>query len=255
MTQDLSPLGARLRRADPDRFLAALFAPAERRETLFLLGAVNDELARAREVASLPMIALIRLQWWREIAEGTRRRHEVAGPLGAALDAGLLDAADLLAMIEGREVETDETVPDLAAFRAYVEATAGGHAAAAGRLLGADAPTIARLRSLGTAYGVAGVLRSVPALARAGRCLLPEDVLADQRLTVHDVIARPAAFDPTPLRAEAARLLAAGSGRFPRAIIAAALPAVLARRDLARPAPRGLAARLAVVAAYMIGRV
>ena len=74
----------------------ALFAPADRRETLFLLYAFNHELARAREVASQPTLALIRLQWWREVIEGARRRHEVAAPLGEALDAGRLDAADLL---------------------------------------------------------------------------------------------------------------------------------------------------------------
>ena len=68
-----------------------------------MLYAFNHELARAREVASEPMLALIRLQWWREVVEGTRRRHEVAGPLGAALDTGVLRAEDLAGMIDGRE--------------------------------------------------------------------------------------------------------------------------------------------------------
>src|SRR5208282_2357723 len=97
----LSPLGERVRRHDPDRFLCALFAPADRRETLFLLYAFNHELARAREATSQPTLTLIRLQWWREVIEGARRHHEVAGPLGDALDAGRLDAADLGGMIEG----------------------------------------------------------------------------------------------------------------------------------------------------------
>ncbi len=54
-------------------------------------------------------------------------------------------------------------------------------AVAAGRLLGAPRASLERLRALGAAYGVAGVLRSVTALARQGRCLLPEDVLAAAR--------------------------------------------------------------------------
>src|SRR5579859_2497108 len=103
MPPPLSPAGDLVRCHDPDRFLTALFAPAERRETLFLLYAFNHELARAREVASEPTLALIRLQWWREVVEGARRRHEVAGPLGEALDARRLDKDDLLAMVEGRE--------------------------------------------------------------------------------------------------------------------------------------------------------
>jgi phytoene synthase len=261
MPPPLSPLGALVRRHDPDRFLTALFAPAERRETLFLLYAVNHELARAREVASEPTLALIRLQWWREVAEGARRRHEVAGPLGEALDAGLLDAADLLAIIEGREAEADSFLPTLAAWHGYLRTTAGGLAVAAGRALGADAAALERLRALGTAYGIAGQLRSVAALARQGRCLLPEEALAAHGITTHEVIANPldARLHPVlrTLADEGRRKLRDAGGRMPRGIVAAALPAVLARRDLRRPGsgvqPRGLGDRLAVLAAALAG--
>ena len=37
------------------------------RATLY---AFNHELARAREAVSEPPLALIRLQWWREVVEG-----------------------------------------------------------------------------------------------------------------------------------------------------------------------------------------
>ena len=83
-----STLADFVRRNDPDRFLASLFAPTEQRQAVWVLCAVNHELARAREVVSEPMLALIRLQWWREVVQGVRRRHEVAGPLGALLDRG-----------------------------------------------------------------------------------------------------------------------------------------------------------------------
>src|ERR1700754_790174 len=92
-----------VRRHDPDRFMTALFAPAERRDALLALYAFNHELARAREVASEPPLALIRLQWWREVVEGEAKRHEVASPLSAAMAAGLVVAGDLLPMIEARE--------------------------------------------------------------------------------------------------------------------------------------------------------
>ena len=65
----LSPIAAFARAHDPDRFLAALFAPLERREAIFTLIAFNHELARAREATSHPMAALIRLQWWRDAVE------------------------------------------------------------------------------------------------------------------------------------------------------------------------------------------
>lgn len=259
----LSPCAEIVRRHDPDRFFCTLFAPRDARETLFTLYAVNHELARAREVVSNPTLALIRLQWWHEVAEGARRRHEVAGPLGEALDAGALQAADVLGMIEGREAEADPIETE-ATFREYVRATAGGVAVAAGRALGATGPAIEALRDLGAAYGVAGVLRSVPALARQGRCMLPEDLLRQHGFTEADVTAGPGETAMAPVRSRVAAIgcewLAAGRAvHLPRPAVAAALPAVLARRDLrnpdALPALRGLGDRVAITAAALRGRV
>jgi len=252
-----------VRRHDPDRFFTALFAPPARRGAVLALYAFNHELARAREATSEPALALIRLQWWREVVEGARRRQEVAGPLGAALDAGVLHAPDLLSLIATREAEAEPAIATGAAWQAYVEGTAGMLAVAAGRALGAAPPLRARLADLGTAYGVAGQLRSVAALARRGRCLLPEDALAAHGLTVHDVMARP---DAPALRAVLAELagwgrerLRRGAGRLPRAVLAAGLVGAFARRDLRRPGapagPRGLGDRIAVMAAALTGRV
>jgi phytoene synthase len=264
MSSQLSPLGALVRRQDPDRFLTALFAPPDRREALFLLFAVNHELARARAVASEPTLALIRLQWWREVAEGARRRHEVAGPLGEALDAGVFPSADIVQLIEGRECEAAPAVATRAEWLAYLAATAGALAVAAGRVLGAAPDVLRRLRELGTAYGVAGQLHSVAALARQGRCLLPLDVLAAQGLSPQAVIAAPDAPALHPvletLAADGLDCLAMGrGGRLPPHIRAAGLVAVLARRDLARLGqvvhPRGLGDRLAVIRAGFTGRV
>jgi phytoene synthase len=246
-------IAALVRRHDPDRFLTALFAPPDRRDALLTLYAFNHELARAREVVSEPPLALIRLQWWREVVEGAARRHEVAEPLSRLIATGVLDPADLFALIDAREIEADPVIPTLAEWRNYLLAGAGGLAVTAARLLGADAPEA--LRPLGAAYGVAGVLRSVASLARQGRCLLPEDVLAEHDLSSEAAIATPS----TPAVHAALRQLA-GVGRdflaqaptrLPPRSIAAALPAVLARRDLRRypvlPRERGIGDRLAVV--------
>ncbi len=259
----LSTLGQSVRRRDPDRFFTGLFAPPEHRETLLLLYAFNDELARAREVASEPTLALIRLHWWREVVQGAERRHEIAAPLGQALADGRLQAADLLAMIDGREAEAEPAIADLAAWHAYLAATAGGLAVAAGRLLGAPEAALPGLRRLGAAYGAAGVLRGVPVLARRHRCLLPADVLGAHGLVAEAVTADPAAAG---LPGAIAALAAEGLGlladpvRLPRRCLAAALPAVLARRDLRRArrgrlasGPRGAGDRLAVVVAALTG--
>jgi phytoene synthase len=266
---ELSRVAALARRHDPDRFLCALFAPAERREALFALIAYNHELARAREAASNPLAALIRLTWWREAVEeaaagGPPRAHEVAGPLHAAITSGALDARDLVAMAEAREAEA-EPIATRGAFEAYLRGSAGGLLVAAGRLLGAAQPALAGLQALGALCGEAGVLRNLEAAAAQGRCLLPEDALAEAGLDAQTVIAAPAraaALRAAMAQAALPRLAAARAAlELPRSALAAALPAVLAARDLARmargvaiPAERGLGDRLAVIARGWRGR-
>jgi phytoene synthase len=249
---------ALVRRYDPDRFLTALFAPPDKRDALMTLYAFNHELARAREAVSEPPLALIRLQWWREVVEGARRRHEVADPLLAAIDAGELDRGDLLALIDAREAEAEPGFETLAHWRSYLCGSAGGVMVAAGRLLGVPDPEA--LRPLGAAYGIAGLLRSIPMHSRQGRCLLPVDVLAGHDLTPGHVIAEPSAEAVRPVMQRLAHegLILLRPLRLPRRSIAAALPAVLARRDLRRAPsypPRGIADRLAVVAAGAAARV
>ncbi len=257
----LPAYAAAVKRQDPDRFLTALFAPPARRDVLLLLYAFNHELARARAVASEPLLALIRLQWWREVVEGERKRHEVASPLSDALEAGLLARADLLEMIEARELEAGPAIPDQVMFARYLDGSAGALAVAAARLLGDADPE--RARPLGRAYGLAGQLRGVASLAAQGRCQLPEDVLGRHGLGIHDVIADPVSDAMRAVRAElAAEGLASlqpAHRRFSRASIAAALPGALARRDLRRlgvvAGPRGLGDKLAVMRAAFRGWV
>ncbi len=254
---------ARMRRVDPDRFFALLLAPAERRAALLALTAFNHELAHAREAAREPTLALIRLQWWREVVEGTRpARHEVATPLLAAVTAGELARADLLAMIAAREIEADPEIPDRSAWEGWLAGTGGGFAVAAGRALGAPEALETRLRRLGAASALAGQLRNIPAHARQGRCLLPADALAAHGLDAATVMAHPDTPALRPLLEALAGTgrawLAEAGGALPRRLLAAVLPAVLARGDLRQPGaprPRRLGARLAMLGAALLGRV
>lgn len=246
----LPPVGAIVRRHDPDRFFSTLFAPAPHRETLWTLYAFNHELARAREAVREPFAALIRLQWWREVIEGARRRHEVATPLGTALDEGRLQAADLVGMIDAREAEAEpmETLP---AFEAYLLGSAGGVMVAAARALGDAEPE--RVRRAGAAYGAMGVLRSVPAVARQGRCVLPEDVLREAGSSGADVVATGVVPDAAWARVAAlARRWLEPASKEPRHALAAVLPVVLARQALLGKSRNG---RLAMVWAAVLGRV
>jgi len=249
-----------VRQHDPDRFFTALFAPADKRDALLALYEFNHELARARAMVSEPHLALIRLHWWREVLEGTAKRHPLAEALSRCLDDGSLDAGDLMGLIDAREVEAEAEIATVSDWFWYLMNSAGGLTAAAARLLGAEGPDA--LRPLGAAYGVAEILRATPALARQGRCLLPADVLAEYGLSPAGVVsgedAAPAIRD---LAAKGLALLR--PERLGRRAIAAALPAVLARRDLLRlrataagPGPgRGIGDKLSVAWAAWRGRV
>lgn len=252
-----------VRRVDPDRFFALLLAPAPARPALLALAAFNHELARAREAAAQPMLALIRLQWWREVVQGSRAaRHEVATPLLREIAAGSLARADLLAMIAAREIEAEAEIPDRAAWESWLEGTGGGFAVASGRALGAPASLLERLCRLGAATALAGQLRNLAAHASQGRCLLPADVLAGAGLSAAEIIARP---DLPALRPVLENLAATGrawlteaGGKLPRPALSAVLTAATARADLRHPGqtrPHGLGARLVLLRAAITGRV
>jgi len=248
----LSPVADIVRRHDPDRYFATLFAPEMHRPALFTLYAFNHELARAPEVAREPGLALIRLHWWREVVEGQAKAHEVATPLHEALMGGQLHAQNLLAMIEAREAEVSPSMESAAAWREWLLMGAGSLAVAAGRVLGASEDDLLRLRRLGAGYGAAGVLRSVVFAARQGRCLLPAEFLAAFGVTPDEALAEPLG----PKLKGVHRMMGFVGGALLGAPqrcgwpwVSAALPAVLARRDLARPpryGPRLLGDRLAV---------
>jgi phytoene synthase len=259
----MTSLAEAVRRHDPDRYFCALFAPAPHREALFTLTAFNHELARAQEVAREPTLALIRLQWWREVVEGAdpqsrTRRHDVATPLRLMLDSGVVVPETLLSMIAAREDAVAGPAATVAAFLARSHAGPGALAVAMGQVLGARAGQLPALAAIGAAYGVAGTLRNLAALARAGQCPLPDDMLARANLTRDQAVA-----DPDRALAACGALRSAGldligpARPWPRAIVAAALPAALARRDLHRATVvtgRGIADRVAVLAAAMIRR-
>jgi len=161
-----------VRRGDPDRFLAVMAAPVAARARLLPLFAFNVEVSRAPWVTEEPMIAEMRLQWWRDVLEeiargGPVRRHEVATPLSEVLGPG--EAAMLDELVVARRWDAyREPFADEAAFAAHIEATSGNLIWAAARVLGASQGETP-LRGLGYAMGVANWLCAVPELEARGR--------------------------------------------------------------------------------------
>ena len=244
--RQLSYCAAEVRRYDPDRFLTALFAPRERREDLFTLYAFNLEVAKAREVASEPLLGRIRLEWWRETIEaiyaGGARRHAVALPLADLIQRGRLTRAHFDRLIEAREQDFEEVPPaDLAALESYAAGTSASLVALALETLGVrgEAATAAA-NALGVGWALAGLLRAVPFHARQRRLYLPGDLMAAAGVDGSDLLecrsSRGLATVVSRI-AERAELHLAELGRqrgaLPRSAVPALLPAVLARAHLA----------------------
>ena len=168
---DLTACAALVERGDPLRFRTTMAAPVAARRVLFPLLAFNIEVARAPWVTQEPMIAEMRLQWWRdvctEIAEGGPvRRHEVAGPLAAAItpeDAGLLDE-----LVAARRWDIyRDAFEDAAHLKRYIDQTAGHLSWVAARSLGPAEESV--VRDAAQAAGVAAWLRAIPELVDRGR--------------------------------------------------------------------------------------
>lgn len=164
---------ALVERADPERFAATMAADVVDRPLLWPLYAFNIEVARAPLASKEPMIAEMRLQWWRDAveaeAEGPGVPHEVMSPLGRLIRTRALPLAALDGLIAARRWDIyRDAHEDTAALWAYLEDTGGALMWLACRSLGATAGE-AEARALGSAQALANYLRAVPVLEDMGR--------------------------------------------------------------------------------------
>jgi 15-cis-phytoene synthase len=173
---------ALVRAADKDRFLATLFAPADRRAALFALYAFNLEIARIREAVREPLAGEIRLQWWSDALEGEGRGEVGAHPVAAALLAAIaryrLPVEPLKALIEARRFDLhDQPMATLAELERYADNVSSTLILLAGRVLdaGTDFPALAH--HAGLAYALAGLLKAFPIHAARGQFYLPIELL------------------------------------------------------------------------------
>ena len=239
----LSPAAALVRRLDPDLFHAALFAPEPARQRLLVLYAFDIELSRAAARAAEPMIAQMRLQWWRDVVAGigageAARGHEVAEPLHGLLSAHALPADDLEQLIGAREIELHGPM-DEHCFAEWLDGRFGALTRLAAHLLvGENAAARRAAGAVGHAMGVAFALRTAVVLAAEANLYLlpglaPEDraELARGRTTGHTRATAHRLAD------QALALLAAARAErraVPKAAAPALLPVWSAERVLAR---------------------
>jgi phytoene synthase len=224
--------GLELRQADPDRWLTSRFIadPAARADVAALY-LFDHELARARRAASTPLLAEIRLTWWGEaldeiFAGGPARRHPVAEALAGAVRRHALPRASLEAMIDGQIAIVEHSSLSEATAVAWADAVEGSAARLAATILDPATPAEGAAPA-GRAWGLALLLRAglvAPAVATAPlRQALAEARTAARRLGVE--------------------------------ALPAALPARLARFDLAGRTPGPFVKQLSLVLAAATGRV
>ena len=100
---------ALVRAHDKDRFLAALYAPADRRPFLYALYAFAGEIARVQDRVREPMAGVIRLQWWADAIAGLRPEEAAGSPVMIALQDMArqtgLRIEPLVTAIEARQAE------------------------------------------------------------------------------------------------------------------------------------------------------
>lgn len=187
-----------VRRTDPDRYLAALFAPAERRPLLFALYAFNHELARIGDTVREPMMGEIRLAWWREAVlearEGRPRPHDVARGLAELFARVGPPLEPFETMLDARRFDLGgEFFADLAALAAYADATSGSlmRLASAALLDGEKADEVAH--EAGVAYGLSGILRAIAFRASQHKLYLPADLIRAEGVAPDDILAGKAA--------------------------------------------------------------
>jgi phytoene synthase len=241
-----------VRTADRDRFLSALFAPAQHRAALHALYAFNVEVARVREVAREPLPGEIRLQWWSEVVNGERAEEATANPVASALLTVIerhgLAVPALTALLDARCFDLyDDPMARLADLEAYARKTSAVLLALAAQILanveGKVTETVAN--PAGIAYAIAGLIRAFPVHAARGQLYVPLELLERHRVEPQDIFAGKssknlhAAF--ADLQDVARRHLVATHQQMatlPDAVLPAFLPVALVRPSLDRLARR-----------------
>jgi len=173
-----------VRLADRDRYLSALYAPEDKRVSLFALYAFNAEIAAIRDRIREALPGEIRLQWWRDVlaaSEGAGDGHPVAASILKAIGEHSLPRTAFDNYLEARIFDLyDDPMPSRGDLEGYCGETASTIIQLAALILDpAAAPNHAELAGhAGCAQAITGLLRLLPLHRARGQCYLPRDLLA-----------------------------------------------------------------------------
>ncbi len=185
MSSDFDHTTDFVRTHDRDRYISALFAPADKRPGLMALYAFNAEIARVRDLVSEPLPGEVRLQWWRDLMEGTEHGEVSGNPVAVALLETIskydLPRNAFVGMIEARIFDLyNDPMPTLNDLEGYLGETSSALIQLASLVLagGRDLGTADAAGHGGVAFALTGLMRALPWHAARRQMYLPEDLLA-----------------------------------------------------------------------------
>lgn len=185
---------ALLRVADPDRYLATLFAPEVSRPHLAALYLFSAEIARVRAAVKEALPGEIRFQWWRDVLAGERREEAIRNPLAAALLRAMaecrLPPKPLVDLIDARTFDLyDDPMPTWLDLEGYCGETSSALIRLASLVLGGgkDQGGADAAGHAGVAYALTGLLRAFPWTSRRGQIYLPLELLDGHRVMPLDI--------------------------------------------------------------------
>ena len=239
-----------VRTADGDRYLSALYAPAEKRDALLSLYAFNAEIAGVRNRIHEALPGEIRLQWWRDViaAGSPATGHPLADALLETITKHSLPIAAFDNYLEARIFDLyNDPMPSRTDLEGYCGETAGAIIQLSAMILDPRAaPECAELAGrAGCAQAIAGLLLLLPIHRARGQCFVPRDILAAAGTSPEEFIAggggpaaKQAVAGMIALANEHLRAFEREASRLPQALRPAFLPLALTNaylRLLSRP--------------------
>jgi 15-cis-phytoene synthase len=180
--------------ADRDRYLSVLYAPEDKRGSLFALYAFNAEIASVRDRIREPLPGEVRLQWWRDVLDGRMAAdgHPVAEALLATISGHQLPVTTFQNYLDARVFDLyNDPMPSRNDLEGYCGETASAIIQLAAWILDAsNAPCFAELAGhAGCAQAIAGLLRLLPIHRARGQCYVPKDVLVAAGISTEGFLA------------------------------------------------------------------
>ena len=174
-------------------YYSFLFLPSERRRAITALYAfcreVDDTVDDCTDVA----VARTKLHWWRQEV-GAMLAGSPTHPVTKALQPHLapyhLDGAHLQAIIDGMEMDLDQTrYLDFIELQRYCWHVAGVVGILSASIFGTTTPqTLQYAEKLGLAFQLTNIIRDVGEDARKGRIYLPVSELQQFGVTAADIL-------------------------------------------------------------------